>query len=280
MNRHLVVGFVGLAACAASASAQVVVQVFPSPAPNFFGSTASYNGWEANSIASLAAGGGGNIGSRSTDPTAYETGSNFEVYDFIATGYNMWRGGVNNPAPFANELGHRMHYGVRIVAQPGTQFSASQVTFTTSSTDSINWAAWSGNLGGSGYSSGKVGVLRGVDGMVGTSDDVLITSGPATQAVDALYYVGVGIADESLINATTYSDGVTPYAYSNTPNPAIAYAESAAGFNDYFGAGWQMSATYNVIGFSGTGTATLIPAPGAIALVGMGGLVATRRRRA
>jgi hypothetical protein len=274
------IALLALVSAAGTASAQISIQVFPSPAPNAFGSP-SWAGYRDTAIEGLEAG-GSNIGSRSSNPTAYETGNAFQVHDFIATNYNMWQGNTGVSAPFNSELGHRMHFGLRAVAEVGTQFALEDVAFDMTSSDSGNAFGYnSGGPGGWGvYSASRVGVLRGVDGIVGTGDDTFITSGPSTQLVDALYYVGIGNADESLVNATTYSDGVTPYAYSNTPNPAVAYAESSAGFINDFGFGWSLSTTYTINGFSGTGTATLIPAPGALAALGMGGLLAARRRRA
>lgn len=273
------IALLALVSATGTASAQITLQVFPSPAPNFFGSP-SWAGYRDNAIESLEAGGGGNIGSRVSDPTAYETGTSFQVHDFIATNYNMWLGNTGLGAPLNNELGHRMHFGLRAVAQVGTQFALEDVAITMTSSDSGNGFGFSEPAGGWGsYSASRVGVLRGPDGIVGTGDDTFITSGPSTQLVDALYYVGVGNADESLINATTYSSG-SPYPYTNTPNPALAYSESAGGFSGEFGPGWSLSTTYTINGFSGTGTATLIPAPGALAALGLGGLLAARRRRA
>ena len=93
-------------------------------------------------------------------------------------------------AGYGAEEGNRMHFGLLVLGN-GTQFSISELSFAATSTDPGNALAF-GYAGGYGYSTGYVGLNYGPDGIKGTADDFLVTSGPNTQLVDELYGRGSG----------------------------------------------------------------------------------------
>lgn len=96
------------------ARGEVMMQVYPSSAPNVFGSP-SWPGYLSNAMNSLH-NGLGNIGNRATDPTAYEIAGPFVTPgDFIVTSFNSWRGEAFPAAPFNAEFGNRMHFGLHIM---------------------------------------------------------------------------------------------------------------------------------------------------------------------
>ena len=96
----------------APAFALITLDVVPSSAPNANGSP-SWAGYLANALNSLE-NNLGNIGSRATDPTAYEiAGPVVQPSDFMVTSFNSWQGVAGPlPAPFTSELGNRMHFGL------------------------------------------------------------------------------------------------------------------------------------------------------------------------
>jgi len=130
-------------------------------------------------------------------PTFYQglpAGATISANQLVVSGFPSWLGQANPGGAFgqnfANELGNRLHFGLAVVASPGTTFSLSQLSFSMASTDPGNTFQFSGDFSDPNdptnvYSSARVGVR---------SDGTLVTSGPATQLVSALYYVGVGNA--------------------------------------------------------------------------------------
>jgi len=180
--------------CVATCCAQagVVIMVFPSPAPNAFGSP-SWPGYVTNAINALQ-NGLPSVGNPAADPTAYFRVSHETDRDNIVTGFPSWKGFANpgtkfGPA-FTNELGNRLHFGLAIIGTHGTTFSLSGLAFDMESTDPGDVFQFTGDFSdpmdpSNVYSSTRVGI---------DVNDNVINSGPATQVVKALYYVGVGNA--------------------------------------------------------------------------------------
>jgi hypothetical protein len=178
----------------------ISVTVYPALAPNAFGSP-SFPTWESNNIAALQ-----NSLTNSGDPTLpsyYQqipTGS--LIQPFIATEFPSWLlhadpGSFYGPA-FASELGNRLYFGLHVVGN-GQQFSISQLSFMATSSDAGNFLGFSVAAGSYNYNSGYVGLNYGPDGMRGTMDDFLVTSGVNTQLIDELFARGSGNAPGVMI---------------------------------------------------------------------------------
>jgi len=244
-----------LASMAGASTAGITINVVASSAPNNFGSP-SWSGYNLNALNSLE-NGLGNIGDRNTDPTAYEVaGATINASDLMVSSFNSWRGDSAPTGAFAGEFGNRVHFGLHATGDGVTQFRLNDLGYQISSNDVGNTMAFSGTFAGANFSSTRFGVDWGADNAKGGGDDTYFNSGNGMTLVDEIVYVGVG-------NAFWPGDE----------------AEMAAMLATYE-SGFSMTGEYTIGAYSGTGTVTTVPAPSAIALLGLGGLVANRRRRA
>lgn len=197
MNRRALPLLLAGIVFASRAFASATLTVSPTIAPNFFGSP-SFAGWGANAINALYTGqvSGGTIGT----PTFYSAlpnGSSINSAFNVVTNFPSWYGNAN-PAPgFTSEFGNRVHWSISVVATGGDKISLAGLDFTLNSTDGALLFA-SNFTAADNYSAFRVGVLYGTDGALGGGDDTFITSGSASQLVDALFYVGAGNAYEAL----------------------------------------------------------------------------------
>ncbi len=217
-----VIGLVVLLVVGGVAHAVPMIEVFPSVAPNIFGSP-SFAGYNTNALNSLE-NGLGNISNPATDPTAYQVVSSIGPEDIIVSNFNSWRGVANPPAPFNNEFGNRLHFGLHILGN-GTSFRLDDLTFDIDSTDSGDILDFSGSFEGFSYTQFRTGINY-VDGIKGNGNDILITSGLATQLVDELVYVGVGNAfdasfepgtdQEKLDSVISLINGEIPFSITTT----------------------------------------------------------------
>ncbi|MCP4266988.1 MAG: PEP-CTERM sorting domain-containing protein [Candidatus Brocadiaceae bacterium] len=248
----------------------ITMDVVPSLAPNSFGSP-SWAGYVSNALSSLE-NGLGDIGDRSTDPTAYEHNNSILPHEFIVSSFNSWNGVADPSAPFNNEFGNRLHFGLHILGN-GTQFKLDNLAFDFDSTDSFDELDFAHSFGLS-YSSNRKGIDYGGDGVKGGGDDIVYTSGVGTSLVDELVYTGVGnafwaipLVGESNQEALDY---VAAFNASEIP--------------------WSMTTTYTLFAddhttilATGSATANVVPEPATIALLGIGlaGLasIEVRRRR-
>lgn len=244
-----------LVAASSLAVGSITIDVVASSAPNFFGSP-SWNGYLTNSLNSLE-NGLGNIGDRNIDPTAYEVaGAIVDPGEFMVSSFNSWRGDAAPTGAFANELGNRMHFGLHAIGDGTMQFRLEDLGYEIASNDVGNTLGFVGNFAGASFSSTRFGVDWGADRMKGGGDDIYYNSGNGTTFVDEIVYVGVG----------------------NAFAPADSAALAAAIGN--YSSGFSITGEYTILGYAGSDLVSTVPTPGALSLLGLGGLAATRRRRA
>lgn len=180
-----------------SASA-ATIDVTPWIAPNAFGSP-SYAAAEANAVYALYH---GLTSFGAPGPTQFNAQSNATSAQVIVTNFNSWMGQAAPGAPYQNEYGNRLHFGLLI--NGGTsQFSISQLSFVMASSEPGNGLGFSFAQGSYNYGLGYQGILKGQDGILFTGDDNFITGGLNTQLVDGLVGRGSGNAYEALCSGCT-----------------------------------------------------------------------------
>ena len=168
----------------------VIIDVTPWVAPNVFGSP-SYAAAEANAIYALFH----NLNSQgAAGPTQFNAQSNVTSKEVVVTGFNSWRGQTAPGAPYQNELGNRMLFGLKIDGD-GSQFSISQLSFAATSSDPFNALAFGFAQGSYNYGLGYQGVLKGQDGILFTGDDTFhISAVPETSTWVMMILGFAGIA--------------------------------------------------------------------------------------
>ena len=179
---------------AGPARADITTNVFAHSAPNEFGSP-SWPGFLDMAMPAID-NGSGSSGDRNTDPTAYvefAPGQFISPIQLIESDFLSWLGVANPSAPFELEMGNRLHFGVNIFSDDGTQFRLGDLSFEMSSSDSGNALGLSVDFANSTYSSSRIGIDYGADHTRGGGDDTVYMSGEsAAMMVNELIYVGVG----------------------------------------------------------------------------------------
>ena len=250
-------------ALAASASAQVTVSVFPTLAPNTYGSP-SMGAWTSNDIITIynTATSGGSYASMSGG--AAGTPSYFSVAPaVILPGQNMvttfasWNGQANPGtvfgSAFASEYGNRLHFSF-LVDGKGQKVSISQLSFvlTSSATAPDNDLKYSADAGHYQYGTDYVGVLFGKDNALGGGDDSFITAGDDTQQADMLIGRGSG-------NAWTVKSSATdPLLLQQAIDTKIA---SVSANTPIYLTGTYTMALADETSVTGTNFVTVIPEP-------------------
>lgn len=258
MRTLLAIAALALAPVSAHAATFIVE---PTLAPNAFGSP-SYDDWVNNSIYAqlngLPAYGTPN------QPTYYQAQANVTPEEGIVTGFPSWMGqadpGNMFGSQFANELGNRMLFGVKIDGA-GQQFAINDLAFSASSSDPLNALGFSFGAGSYNYSNDYRGVLKGADGVLFTADDTYVTSGPNTQLVDGL--VGRGSGN----SFAAYCTGCSTSLQQQTINDTAAYWKTLGG--------GTFTGTYALGADTGSGTfniSSAVPEPAtwAMMIVGFG----------
>lgn len=253
---------------APAASGQVTIEVSPSSAPNFFGSS-SWGSYLSNALNSIE-NNLGNIGDRATDPTAYEVaGATVDAGDFMVSSFNSWRGTVNPPAPFANEFGNRMHFGLHAIGDGVTQYTLEDVSFEIHSSDAADGLVFVGDFVGFNYSATRFGIDWGADRMKGGGDDIVYNAGNGTSLVDEIVYVGVGNA--------FWPGGSDPDPANPIGGAQAAMDESIAFVDDNLP--FSISGSYTILGTTESESVTVVPEPASLCLLLLGALAFRRTRR-
>jgi len=275
MSKSMLLAAASAALFGASSAQAITITVTPTLAPNGFGSP-SYAGWVSNAVQAMYHG-YTSFGDPNA-PTYFHAQSVVGASQGIVTGFPSWKGyadpGTKFGAAFANELGNRMHFSLRITGDD-QQISISQLMLTMASSDPDNALGFSYAAGAYNYSNDYQGVLKGGDGMLGTGDDVFITSGPNTQLVDAIVGRGSGNSLEPDCDVPTYHCPTDAAGRQKAINDAAAYWSPNGG---------TFTGTYTLGAATGSGTFTItaVPEPATWALmIGGFGLIgaAARRRR-
>lgn len=263
MNKLAFAALAGLTLSAISGAQTITVTA--AFAPNFSSLSPSVNGWAANTTSALMAG-VNTFGA--AGPTRYDniTGLTFPTNVNMVTEFNSWMGEA--PGMFPGEFGTRLHFPVKIVAD--AEFTLSDVTVSSFSTDPGNAFADSFDLSFATFGMTRRGVFYGGDGVLGGGDDVVYdASNPGTNLtlVNELIYVGYG----SALDAYDADPGATNQDKIN--NQAIP-----------FGA-YDFSTTFGVRGTGASATTQVsftqpVPEPATMAALGLGALALLRRRRA
>jgi hypothetical protein len=272
--------FLAVALTAVAGYADVLMDVRPSPGPNYY-SSSTYGAWATNALFALE-----NdltaVGDPATDPAAYFLATHLGVRDNIATSsgdpataFPSWRGyadpGTMFGPQFANEYGNVLYFGLHILGN-GQQFRLSNLSYNIQSSDYWNALGFSGSFTSSDtYSAPRFGIAYGPDGLPGTADDIIIDSGSADQLVDELYYTGIG---------TSSLAGQGPYPEANQ-----ASLDGVAYYYTYYSP-LVVNMVYSLADDSGAtlaiGSATVdfsVPEPTAVGLVFAGLVILTMRRR-
>ena len=251
------------ASALAAVAAPITIDVSPALAPNGFGSP-SYAAWLNNAFAALNSG-ATSAGTPGT-PSYYEQRNSFDGHENLVTSFNSWMGIANPAAPFAAELGNRILFGL-VINGNGTQFSISQLSFVATSSDPLNALGFAFGAGSYNYGNGYYGIQAGLNGTLFDGDDVIITSGPNTQLVDALIGRGSG-------NALWPCGPGDPQPCSTVVERQAAL-DNIGNYNNhdqYFFTGTYTLADSGGVLAAGTATATInpVPEPATVSLIAGG----------
>lgn len=257
---------VALTGASSAVAGPVTLNVVASSAPNAYGSP-SWSAYANNALNSLE-NNLGNIGDRSSDPTAYEAaGAVVHPGEFMVTSFNSWRGTANPGAPFGSEYGNRMHFGLRAYGDGSTRFALEDLSFEITSTDPYNALGYSGDFVGLNYNgTTRYGVDWGADRTKGGGDDVYYLSGNGTTLVDEIVYVGVGNA--------FWPQPQNGQSEQEAIDDAVAWVGSVPDF--------RIIGTYWIDGYSGSDEVAAViplPTPAVLGGVGLFGLATRRARR-
>lgn len=248
---------------AGTANAIPTIMVFPSVAPNAFGSP-SYSGYVSNAVSALESG----LSSYGTPgtPQYYQQESYIAPSQMVVTGFPSWLGqadpGTVFGVPFANELGNRPLFGL-VINGNGTQISIDELGFSASSNDPGNLLGFAFGTGSYNYSANYVGIIFGAGG------PTFITSGPNTQLVDEIAGRGSGNAFD------TYCPGCT---IAQQQAAIDALASNFDGLTAFSGT-YTLTDSGGGVLATGSGTFDVAPEPASFVLAGAAMIALGIRRK-
>lgn len=185
----------GLAFLPTTLKADPILVIRPSVAPNAFGSP-SFSQYTNNVRTALA--NNSSTGGTPNTPSYFQQAATYQNSMLVVTNFASWQARANPGAVFgpqyANELGSRVTFNTIIRDSNGAQINIAsgytdQVTSSSPGFPTGLEAGRTRNV----YSNGVLGVLAGPDSMLGTGDDIVLTSG--TGFVDAIITLSPGIGD-------------------------------------------------------------------------------------
>ncbi len=220
LSRAVVVAVGALFALLRVASATpITITITPSVGPAV--NDPAYTQYAANSIFGQM--NGTTVSNQATDPAAYAPTSSLTVAQMVYTAdYNSWMGTADPTGPFANEHGNALYFGVNIQGN-GNTFSLAQLNEMVNSSDPTNYFHDVFSYSQSSYSK----FLQGI-----TPSGQVITSGPATQVVSQILYVGISLS----------FDG-SKYNFSNYPSDQATLDAAIADYNQFAG---NITTTYSL----------------------------------
>jgi hypothetical protein len=181
----------------------------PSIAPNAYMSP-SWSSYSFNALVALQAG-LTTWGAPGADQYNAVTSGVVLPGDVVVSSFNSWRGVA--PGVYAGEYGNRLQFGLYITGN-GDTFRLSNLWFGMTSTPD-NFFQFTGGWGTgdpyTAYSAYTMGIWWGPDNTKGGGDDVIYTSGAASQLINELIYVGVGNSIDA-----TFEPGATDQAKLNS----------------------------------------------------------------
>jgi hypothetical protein len=188
--RRTVAAFVVACFAGVTRADSLTIAVVPTHAPNAFGSP-SFDAYQSNALYALEHG----LSSYGdpASPTSYQAvTAPLSLPTAIVSGFPSWMGAADPSAPYANEYGNRVTFGLHVTS--AIPFSIAQLSFSASSDDATNSLALDFAAGSYSYNAAYVGIDYGSDGVKGGADDHYITSGPNTQLVNEIIGRGSGNA--------------------------------------------------------------------------------------
>jgi hypothetical protein len=263
------------------AAADPVITVYPSVAPNKFGSP-SWPGYVQNAVNLSLTGGvqnGGAPQGNSASPTFYSSTSSIKTSDMIVTNFPSWHA-IANPGvffgpSFANETGNRATFGLAVNGNGSTfRLSDINLSITPSNPALAPFLSFSGNLGSLDYTN--PGIVNTVVGREASSGQ-LVLDPAVTDLLTQAWYVGAGVALE--VDNTDPGNTLQDKINNTLTDPLLQSPFTLTGI-------------YTIGTTSGSGIVTVspsgplagpIPEPSTLALcatgVGLAGLVARWRQR-
>lgn len=174
----------------AAGQAAPIVTVTPSLGPDYLPApgSPSYAGFSANALTALEA--GANSQGTPNTPQFFNRVTNIHPKDVLVGVAPSWRGEANPAAPFDNEIGTVLYFGLHIVSD--SYFSMWAVTYSENAFGVPYSFAFNGESYDD-YAGDMVGIDY-VDGIKGNGNDITYTTGPGSVNINELIFVGIGFS--------------------------------------------------------------------------------------